>query len=153
MRTLIFIFTIITSSLIVGQDIAGLWVKDTTTMTKNKLSERYIFKANGEFVYKVSDYDGLNRIREIKGKYKIGDNGTLVFIPIAMKKINGGKIVMDKKRTTNNGWTIFNGDTVNISLKQVEPVEVNLVRRISRGAKPTLEIGYYNYYKISVSSP
>ena len=98
------------SSVAYSQDskkILGLWQAGTASVT-SMYFDTYKFSENGRFSFEPDQYDGLNRVISIVGKYTI-KHDTLFLTPDSTRELIGGYPERSKVTTLSDSWEITNG--------------------------------------------
>lgn len=95
--------------------IIGVWQADNN-LVSSAWNEAYQFFQNGDFIFNTSQYDGLQRIVKIKGKYRVY-NDTLFFHVEALVEQKGGNIIRSKYTTLNDSWSIENSQLDEIRIE------------------------------------
>lgn len=87
-----------------AQNIKGIWQKDSPLIGSG-YSQNYQFKNEEDFEYNTSEFDFLNRVRTIGGKYQIKQD-TIFFTLEYIIECCGGTIERSLITSLNNSWAI-----------------------------------------------
>ena len=91
------------------ENLIGTWQAESNEISSTYL-DTYVFSKN-EFTFKPTGYNGLNRIVEIKGSYKLIEN-KIIFHVNFITEIIGGKIERSMITTLSDSWAIDGGKLV-----------------------------------------
>ena len=98
-----------------NKNIIGIWQAETNEVSSGYL-DTYRFYENNKFAFEPSQYDGLKRIVQIAGTYKI-DNAKIVFYVHSIKELVGNKIERSMITTLSDSWAIDGGKLVTKKIK------------------------------------
>jgi len=100
----------------------GVWQADQSEVTSMYL-DTYKFTQSGAFSFKPNEYNGLNRIIEIKGKFFIKVD-TLVFEPQFTKEMTGGYFIRSETTTLSDTWEIIGAKVKIFKCKKTKQVAI-----------------------------
>ena len=114
MKTIIYILLLIVScNLCFSQKLSGRWQTQTPEISDAYLNN-YFF-TDTTFEYHISEYDGLNPINALGGKYLIKLD-TIYFTVTYIKKRVGGQLERSEIYTENDSWAFEGGIDKSINL-------------------------------------
>ncbi len=88
-----------------GQNLVGVWQKDSKEFGSASL-DCYHFFNDGKFIYYFDGYDEANRTLAIKGIYQVKGDGRIIFKIVSSIEIEGGTY-SKRGSTEHNGWAII----------------------------------------------
>lgn len=98
-----------------NKNIIGIWQAETNEVSSGYL-DTYRFYKNNKFAFEPSQYDGLKRIVQIAGTYKI-HNSKIVFYVHSITELVGNKIERSMITTLSDSWAIDGGKIVTKKIK------------------------------------
>ena len=98
-----------------NKDIIGVWQAETKEVSSGYL-DLYRFYKNNKFIFEPSQYDGLKRIAQIAGTYKI-DKDKIVFYVNSISELVGNKIERSMITTLSDSWAIDAGKLITKKIK------------------------------------
>jgi len=135
------LFVIVKSN---SQTLVGIWQKDTSEVN-SAYTDTYQFFSDSSFKFNVSQYDYLNRIRSICGKYKV-INDSIYFTIEYTIEILGGNIERSHITSINDSWEIENGKIEKIPVSAIiTEVALFSTQKIDTGI---ILIDLFKYYKV-----
>lgn len=100
-------------------NIVGIWQSQTEVVGSGHL-DNYQFYKNGSFKFNTNDYNGLNRIVSIGGKFSLTKD-TIIFIVEYTLEYVGGYPIRSRTTTLSDSWELINGRIIkNIFEKAIE---------------------------------
>ena len=117
-----FLFSCSTSSQSNGQDLIGVWQKDSKEIGGDSELDRYHFFGDGGFIYYFNGYDGANRTLAIKGTYENKSNGDLIFKVTSFVEVQGGLFSKLSTSGEHNGWAIVDHGEIREVKQQQEVI-------------------------------
>ena len=100
-----------------NKNIIGIWQAETNEVSSN-YHDTYRFYKNNKFAFEPSQYDGLKRIVQIAGTYKIHD-AKIVFYVHSIQELVGNKIERSMITTLSDSWAIDGGKLVTKKIKSL----------------------------------
>jgi hypothetical protein len=94
----------------------GIWQADKVEVT-SMYWDTYHFFDNGRFVFKPNEYNGLNRIISIVGKYTVSEN-KLYLTPDSTEELIGGYPARSEITTLSDTWEIRDGKAKMVACKK-----------------------------------
>lgn len=100
----------------VKNKLLGQWQANMPEVT-SMYHDTYHFYSNGKFDFKPDGYNGLNRIININGIFKIkGD--TLFLTPEFTEEVFGGSLCRSESTTLSDTWEIVGGRQLKVPTKK-----------------------------------
>ena len=121
--------------------LCGTWQADQIEVT-SMYHDFYIFSNQGNFQFTPDQYNGLNRVISINGKYKIiGDS--IYLTPISSKELFGGSFERSMVTTLSDSWEINGGriKTVILKPKQTQTAQIKVYQ-------DSIVLGGRKFYKV-----
>jgi len=129
-----------------GQNIVGTW-HEGDTLIGSMYRARYVFGADKVFAYHSSQYDGLQRIQTIGGRYRLVGN-IIYLTPEYTVEMRDGTLERSHFTTLNDSWSIEGGHfkTYKIAKPVQQSAQIKVVQR-KKGRCLLLDL--QPYYKIT----
>ncbi len=124
--------------------IVGIW-QEGDSVVAAMYTESYQFFANGKFVFHTNSFDALERIKEIKGDYRLNAD-TLYLTATSRVELVGGT-VQPGQPPVSGDWEI--DDYTLKEIKQIPPPAVNyiIIEKCEKKSSNCLLFNKVPYYK------
>jgi hypothetical protein len=129
-------------------DLTGIW------QFKNKeigsgFTDTYQFFRNDTFIFNTSQFDGLQRVVSIKGKYEIKGDSLLLKLESTKERV-GGSIVRSEINTLSDSWEIQDYKMVERKLPVTEKQNI-VLEKCNNNEKACLLFDKRIYYKVDIN--
>lgn len=147
---LIVLFSCSGSTHVRGQELVGVWQKDSREMGSAQLDCYHLF-LDGSFIFYFDGYDGANRTLAIRGVYQVRKSGTIQFRATSYVQILGGSYSKGDG-SEHNGWSIVDHKGI-IEVEQgPKEFDATLEQCPESDAKyPCIILDNDKFYRISVT--
>jgi len=128
---------------VIKDSLLGIWQADKAEVT-SMYGDTYHFFGNGRFAFKPNEYNGLNRIISIVGKYAVSGN-TLYLTPDSTEELIGGYPARSEITTLSDTWEIREGKAKMVVCRKKEKQSVTVK---SLPNEQGIFIDQQKYYKV-----
>lgn len=127
----------------IKDSLVGVWQADKAEVT-SMYGDTYHFFGNGRFAFKPNEYNGLNRVVSIVGRYAVSGN-TLYLTPDSTEELIGGYPVRSEITTLSDTWEIREGKARMVACKKKERQSVTVKPLYSEQA---ILLDQQKYYRV-----
>lgn len=137
------------TNIIYGQinksELIGIWQFGSKELSSGWL-ENYQFFSDGRFCFNTSQYDGVNRVVSIMGRFKLNKD-TLILKITKSKELRGGVFVRSET-LGGSGWVIEGGKIITIKYKNPKSSILVVEKCDKVGDIPCILIDKLIHYKL-----